>query len=503
VSRRFVDSVALVAGFTALAGSTAAFRLWLGVSNPTIVALVFLLVVLVVAAIARLWVAVVVSTAAMLAFNYFFLPPIGTWTIADPQNWVALFTFLAVSLVASNLSASARARAQEAHHRRDELSRLFDLSRDVLVMTDAQALTALARSMAARFGLDFVAIALPYGDDWQRFEAGPRHFSIDASVLSRVFAEASGTVEFDARARTYSGHALHAADGANVRIAPLRLGVKPIGLLAAAGPIDPGTLDVLAGIAALAIERTRFLEERKSADLTRQREELKTTLLASLGHDLRTPLTAIRVAAANLGGDWLSQTDRIEQADVILAEAERLTRLFQNILDMARIDAGPLAAAVTLAPPADIIAAAREQVEQALRHHRVAVTLESDEPVRLDPRLTAAALAQLLENAAQYSPPGSQIRVAARRVGQEWRVTVTDAGPGIAPEDRPRLFDRFFRGAAAQGRPSGLGMGLSIARGLLAAEGGRVWAENPPEGGAAFTIAVPAEPSPESAADTR
>ena len=196
MSRRFVDSVALVAGFTALTGSTAAFRLWLGVSNPTIVALAFLLLVLVVAAIARLWVAVVISTAAMLAFNYFFLPPIGTWTIADPQNWVALFTFLAVSLVASNLSASARARAQEAHHRRDELSRLFDLSRDVLVMTDAQALNALARSMATRFRL------VEQQDPERHFIGADRSFEAQGAfkVILGGIQSARATCQFSAEA---------------------------------------------------------------------------------------------------------------------------------------------------------------------------------------------------------------------------------------------------------------------------------------------------------------
>ena len=156
---------------------------------------------------------------------------------------------------------------------------------------------------------------------------------------------------------------------------------------------------------AIAIERASFLEERKVAELTRQSEELKTTLLASLGHDLRTPLTAIRIAASNIQAPSLTADERLEQSDLILAEAERLTRLFQNILDMARIDAGAIAAEARWAHPSEIIAAARDQVEHALQAHRLEVHVDPDVPVRLDPRLTATAMAHLLENAAQYAPP--------------------------------------------------------------------------------------------------
>jgi two-component system sensor histidine kinase KdpD len=482
----------LAAGLAANALCVVALRSWLGVTNPTIAALVFLLIVLIVATVARLWVAVAASTAAMLAFNYFFLPPVGTWTIADPQNWVALFTFLAVSLVASNLAAAARARALEASRRSHELARLFDLSRDVLILTSTDALRILARSIAARFALDYVAVAMPSGGDWQVVEGGSGHVTLDPAVLTRAFDRAKGAVEYDARQRTYGGHSVEVADGRNVRLVPLRVGLKPVALLAASGAdIDPGTLDALGGIAAIAIERARFLDDRKAAEMTRQREELHNALLASIGHDLRTPLTAIRVAASNLRGDWLDPDHRAEQVDVILAEVERLTRLFQNILAMAQIDAGPITAQPVPAPPSDIIAAAREQVEQALRGHALDIRIDSDAPVTLDPRLTSTALAHLLENAAQYSPPGSTIHVAASRSPGEWTVKVADAGPGIAAGDLPHLFNRFFRGSASSSRTSGTGMGLSIARSLLAAEGGRVWAENDAAGGAVFTIAIP------------
>jgi len=302
----------------------------------------------------------------MVAFNFFFLPPVGTLSIADPQNWVALFTFLAVSLVASNLSSRLRAREREAVDRRDDMARLFE-------------------------------------------------------------------------------------------------------------------------------ERRQLLEARNEAEVSRRGEELKSALLASLGHDLRTPLTAIRVAASNLQASWLTPDERLEQNRIVLDEVDRLTRLFQNILDMARIEAGEVSANAQWVHPSEIVGAARDLVPQALRDHPLDLQIVTDVLVKVDPRLTAAALSHLLENAAQYSPPGARIEVAARIGDGEMTLSISDSGPGIIEADLPRLFERFYRGGHGKKRAGGTGMGLSIAQGLIAAERGRIWAENRPEGGARFTIGVAAE----------
>jgi two-component system sensor histidine kinase KdpD len=204
-------------------------------------------------------------------------------------------------------------------------------------------------------------------------------------------------------------------------------------------------------------------------------------------------LTAIRVAASNIVAKELTREDRAGQSDLILTEVERLTRLFENTLEMARIDAGAVATESRWTHPSEIVAAARDQVEHTLSGHQVRVSIDQDVPVRLDPRLTASALAHVLENAAQYTPDGSLIDVDARMSGEGLMFSVRDHGPGIAPADLPHLFDRFYRGAAARARASGTGMGLWIVRGLLAAEQGRVWAENCQDGGARFTLVVPAE----------
>ena len=488
------DAVRILAALTVVGVVTLTLGPWLHVSNAATVSTTYLLIVLLVAATSHLRVAAATSMAAMLCLNFFFLPPVGTFTIADPNNWVALFAFLIVSLVGSNLSAVARARTDEAVGRRNELARLFDLSRDVMMMTESrEALSVLARAIARRFDLAFVALAVPRGDGWDVHQAGARAIALDTTQLANAYAAAQATLEFDAYARTYAGHRTMPVGGEIVRLVPLRVGTRPIGVLAAAGrPVEPGTLDTLAGVVAIAIERAHLLDERKSAELTRQSEQLKTALLASLSHDLRTPLTAIRIAASNIKTSELAHDEQVDQSDVILAETERLTRLFQNLLEMARIDAGGVTLDARWTHPSEIVEAARDQVEQALQGRPLEIAIEPDTPVRVDPRLTAAALAHLLENAAQYSPAGSAVQVSAQIGAGGLVVSVRDRGPGIAPADLPHLFERFYRGDAAKARTSGTGMGLWIVRGLLAVQGGQVWAENCADGGARFTIAVPA-----------
>jgi two-component system, OmpR family, sensor histidine kinase KdpD len=483
-----------VAGaLAALAIGTATFESWLGVSNPTVVGLSYLLIVLIVAAVSTLRVAVAASVLALLTLNYFFMPPVGTLTLDDPQNWVALLVFLAVSVVASRLSLMARSRADEALARRDELARLFDLSRDILLTTEGrEAIDELARHMARRFGFDYVGVCLPEPDGW-RVHASSEAVALESADLDTAMAKARGALEFDAVTRSYGGHlALTLPHGVVVTLVPLRLGMRAVGLLAAAGrQVEPGTLDAIAGLTAIAIERAKMLEERRDAERLRQSAELKTALLASLGHDLKTPLTAISVAAGNLRAAGTSDELRRDQIDVIQIEVARLNRLFENIVDMARIETGAISAEREWVHPADIVDAAVRQVQHTLLNHPLELDVDTPESAQVDPRLTATALAHLLENAGQYAQAGTPIAVTARIDESGLTLSVRDHGPGIAPQELEHLFEQFFRGAGARQRSFGTGMGLAITRGLLAAEGGRAWAENHPDGGACFTMSLP------------
>jgi two-component system sensor histidine kinase KdpD len=486
------DAAVLCGGLVAIALTAMLLRLLPHVA-PATVGLALLLVVLATATFARLWIAIVVAIVATAGFNFFFFPPIGTLAIADPQNWVAVVAFLVTAIIASHLSATAQARTREAIARRNEVTRLFDLSRDVLLTTETTgALDVLARYIALRFELARVAIYLPSDSGWHVHQGGETPIAVDDRQLEPTLATARGTVEHDAGERVYGGHAsVIDAAGSPVRLVPLRHGTHAIGVVAVDEDVlELGTLDAIAGVAAIAIERAQFLAEREAAELMRQKADLASTLLASLSHDLRTPLTAIRVAVENLCSDLPSDTRR-EQARVALSELDRLTRLFQDILDMARIDASAIHIDLQWVTPADIVDAAAAQVRHQLEGRTLRVSADAEAEVAIDPKLTSAALAHVLENAAQYSPPGRPIRVTAQADATGLRVSVEDEGPGLDPGELDQLFERFYRGHGARQASFGTGMGLAITRGLLSAEGGQVWAENLARGGARFTIAVP------------
>jgi two-component system sensor histidine kinase KdpD len=482
----------LAAGFLGVAAVTAALRL-AGITNVTTIALAYLLVTLFVASLGDLVVAIATSVVATLCFNYFFLPPVGTFTIADPHNWVALVSFLIVSTVASRLSASGQARAKEALDRRNELTRLFDLTRDILLTTEREgALGAIARHVARRFELESVAIAVPGHDGWRVHEGGVNTAAPATGDLDRAFAASAGVMEFDARTRAYGGHTEVASESGPLTLAPIRIGSRTIGLLATGGrTLEPGTRDAVAGIVAIALERSQFIEVRRGAELAQQRAELSSALLASLSHDLRTPLTAIRTAVSNLDSAALPEDQRREQARVAAIELERLTRLFDEILDMARIEAGTVEPHRAWTTPAEIVEAAVSHAATALAGRDVRQDARDDEAVEIDPRLASSALAHLLENAARYAPDGP-ITVRAWADDQGLRLEVRDEGPGLAPHELERLFEPFYRGELFRSQMPGTGMGLAITRGLVGADGGRVWAENLSPKGACFSIAVPA-----------
>ena len=462
-------------------------------ANSTTVALAFLLTALFMAAAGPLWAAVAMSVAAMLCFNFFFLPPVGRWTIADPQNWAALIAFLVASLVASQLSARARAQAEAAGARRREMARLFDLTRDILLTGDDKDLMpALARHIARRFEIEQVALAFPDTvGRWQIHEGGARDASPSEPELNEVMAAARGALEFDAETRSYAGQKTAGRPGGLLSLVPLRLGTTPVGALAVpAGRLEPGTLDAVAGIAAIAIERAQFMADRRAAEIAHERAELSSALLAAMGHDLRTPLTALRVAVANFSSESLTPAARAEQAELAATQAENLSHLFDEILDMARIESKAIRAERSWSSLSEIVEAAVAHARPSLIRHHLAIDVDAETEVNLDPRLTASALAHLIENAARYSPDGSTIGIRAWTDADGLRASVSDEGPGLEEHEIEHLFTPLFRGRVARSLTAGTGMGLAITRGLLAAEGGRAWAENR-QAGACFSINVP------------
>ena len=486
------DTLVAAAGLAAIVAVVVLLRAVQDRPNTTIAALLFLLVVLATATSAHLRVSIGTSVAAMLAFNYFLLPPFHTLTIADPQNWVALFVFVIVAVIASQLSAAVRERAGEAEARKQEVTRLFDLSRDILLTTDSErAIADVARYVARRFELGTIAICLPSAAGWDVHQGGERSVEPTREQLDHALARLRGPLEYDARQRAYGGHLVGSGHGSTATLVPLRVGTKPVGILATlGGQLDVGTLDALGGVVAIAIERAHFLAERKKAEAVSQRADLASALLASFSHDLRTPVTAVRAAVSNLQDLALAPDERRTQAQVALQELDRLTRLFQDILDMARIDAAAVNPDRQWVSPADVVDAAAAQVALAVAEHNLQIAAEDGTEIQIDPRLTSTALAHVLENAGHYAPKGTSIVVRAWTESDGAHFVVRDYGPGLDASDLDHVFEPFYRGPKTR-HATGTGLGLAITRGLLAAEGGRIWCENVPDGGAQFTIMVP------------
>jgi two-component system sensor histidine kinase KdpD len=448
--------------------------------NPTTAAVGMLVTILVTAASARLAVAIVTSLTGMLALNFFFYQPLYTLTLSDPENWTALIAFLIVSVVASQLSAAAQARTREAVERRNELNRLLDFSRDVLLTTEGpDALGVLAARIANRFALKRVALCRPrQTDGWEIRDGGEEPLVIDDAQLNAALE------------RTGSHTLIPDPAGGHITLVPIRLGRGAIGLLAAnRGYVEGGTLDAIGGLLAIAMERSEFLSERRAAALVRQRADLVSALFASLSHDLRTPLTAMSVAVENLQNRDLCEDQRRAQAQLAAQELDRLKRLFQDILDMARIDAATLAPEVEWVTAADVIDAALANLGPSLAARPLEIDADGDSAVAVDPRLTSSALSHVIENAVRYSPADRPIVIQGWVDPEGLHLAVRDHGPGLDPDDLDRMFERFYRGKSTQG--AGTGMGLAITRGLLAAEDGRVWGENADGGGARFSIVVP------------
>src|SRR5688572_10979040 len=383
------DLFAALAGLAAIATITGVLRAVQEQPNPTIAALLLLLVVLATATGARLRVSIAISLAAMLVFDFFLLPPLHGWAIDDPQHWVALFVFVAVAIIASQLSVAVRQRASEAVARKMEVTRLFDLSRDILLTTDSDsAIADVAGYVARRFELDAVAICLPGQSGWRLHQGGVRSIEPSFDQLDDAFARLPVPLEYDARQRAYGGHVVLAEEGrAPAILVPLRLGTKPVGMLATVeSQLDVGTLDALGGVVAIAIERAHFLDERKKAEAASQRADLASALLASFSHDLRTPVTSVRVAVTNLQDLGLPTAERRLQAQLALQELDRLTRLFQDILDMARIDAAAVNPRRQWVSPADVVDAAVAYVGPALAERTLHVDADAVNEIQVDPR---------------------------------------------------------------------------------------------------------------------
>jgi two-component system sensor histidine kinase KdpD len=362
---------------------------------------------------------------------------------------------------------------------------LYQLSRAIIATADSDtAISSIARQVVETFDLYHCSVFIPGEDRWERIAAGGQYsLAVDESEIKAAFS---------------SSQVLQSATSAGLIVAPLKLGVRPIGVVVLSSrDLEPTTVEAIGGLVALALERARFLKEVSHTQALRQSDELKSALLASVSHDLRTPLTSIRAAVDSLLQEeinWDAASLR-EFHSIIAEEVARLTRLIQNLLEMARIEGGELKPVRQRGPVSEIIGNVLLRCEWALRDHPVRVDVDENQMlVNVDSRLIAEALANLVENAARYSPPGSEINIEAGVEGDELTISVTDKGVGIHPDEINRVFDKFYRGATLKGKQTdGTGMGLAIAKGIIEAHGGRIGVTSSYGSGATFSFSVPAD----------
>jgi len=442
---------------------------------------------------------VLAAALSVAAYDFFFVPPAMTFAVSDVRYLLTFGMMFGIGILLGSLTLRLRRAEQSAVHREERTAGLYAVSRE---LGSALDLEAVARASAYRAQVTFdtaVALVLPGPEGALAVRAAsPDGTTLDAAELAVArWSQENGRP---------AGAGTDTLPGATVTCVPLRLGARTDGVLALRPRSGEGlTLeqrDFLGAFArqiAFAMERVRLSDEARQVALRARAEELRSALLSSVSHDLRTPLAAITGSAAVLREQaGLSPAVRDELLETIEKEAERLERLVANLLDMTRLEAGSVEPRREWVPVLEVVGTALARVERALEGRPVKVEVADDFPLlSVDPILLQQLLVNLLENAARYTPQGSAVEVAATREGGSLVVEVSDRGPGIPPGEEEHIFERFQRGSG-QGVP-GAGLGLAIARAIAQVHRGQLSGANRPGGGASFRLVLPQREAPPAA----
>jgi len=445
--------------------------------NPTTVALTFLLAILVVSAAWGLAYAVPMSILAALCFNFFFLPPVLKFTIADTQNWVALFAFLFTAIIASQLSERARRETSEALHQRREVEKLYTFSQQLLITDNVvELLKSIPAYIVETFGVEHAAIHVTNQD--KIYRSGPETEQLSSAELREVSAR--GEIIFDPARR--------------LCCVPLRMGVRRMGSLGISGDVlSRETLDAVSGLVAIAVERAGAVDTLMRNEASRESERLRSALLDSITHEFRTPLTSIKASITSLrSGATMTDAERQDLLAVIEEETDRLNRLVGEAVEMAQLDAHEVKLELQPHPIREAIDAALEESRAVVGNHPVQVRLaEGLPPVVMDVAWIKKVLQHLIENAAKYSPETAPIFISSEARNGRLITSVADRGVGIDDLERSMVFDKFYRGQSQRYRVQGTGMGLAIVKAIVEAHEGRIDVTSQLGQGSVFSFGLP------------
>jgi two-component system sensor histidine kinase KdpD len=475
-----------------------AIQPWLGIEN---VDLVFLTAVVGVAVRYGLWPSLVASIAASLCYNFFFMPPIYTFTIADPTNVAAFFFFTVMAVIVSNVAGRVRTQAVAAVNRARTTESLYAFSRKLAgagTLDDVLWATAYQAALMLKVR---VVLLLPENDEIVVKVGYPPEDRIDEADLAAA--------KWAWQSNRAAGRGSDTLPGAKRLFLPMHTGRGAVGVAGLdsdkSGPLltpdGRRLLDALMDQAALAVERVRLVEDLDRAKRIAETDQLRSALLTSISRDLKTPLAGILGAASTLRGlsDALDDHAKAELVGTIIDEAERLNRFIANLLDMTKLESGSIVPNSTLHELGEVVGSALERTSKILAHHRVEVDLAQNLPeVEVDPVLFEQVLFNLLDNAAKYAPVGTTIRIQSWRDKDSIGLQVLDAGEGLQPDDLDQIFDKFYRARKVDRVRAGTGLGLAISRGFIEAMHGTISAAYRTDGpGAVFTIRLPVPASVE------
>jgi len=468
---RFALSAIIVAAITVLC-----FRV-LHVNYAT-VGFGFLLAVLFISANWGLRYATFTAILATLAYNYFFLPPILRFTIADPQNWIALVTFLVTAVVASQLSERARRSAQSAENRRREFERLYTLSQQLWLTENAfELLNLIPKNIVESFGVTGAAIFIEGKQDAYFFD-GPSRRLFPLDELKAISDRGEPVLDREHR----------------ICYVPLRMGVRSVGSLAVSGcDLSRESLEAIGSLVAISIERASTIEKLTKTEAARESDRLRSVLLDSVTHEFRTPLTSIKASAETLLSEArLDKPQRVDLLQVINEESDRLNRLVGEASEVAQLDGHQLQFHFEVHHIGEAIDRAIENLQPALRRHPVQINVSSNLPsLRMDIDRITEVITHLVDNAAKYSPPDTPIHITAEMQGGEIVTSVTDHGPGIDNIEQEMIFEKFYRGREQRMIIQGTGMGLPIARAIIELHSGKIGVTSQSGHGSVFHFSLP------------